>query len=73
MPSAPSTASSGVPCRSSPSWRGPTPRPASSGWPGTVSTLASLELGLEDYDRDRIHGAVLTRRNGRALVRGPRR
>ena len=31
------------------------------GLAGTVSTLASLELGLEDYDRDRIHGAVLTR------------
>jgi exopolyphosphatase/guanosine-5'-triphosphate,3'-diphosphate pyrophosphatase len=30
------------------------------GLAGTVSTLASLELGLEDYDRDRIHGAVLT-------------
>jgi exopolyphosphatase / guanosine-5'-triphosphate,3'-diphosphate pyrophosphatase len=31
------------------------------GLAGTVSTLASLELGLDDYDRDRIHGAVLTR------------
>ncbi len=31
------------------------------GLAGTVSTLASLELGLQDYDRDRIHGAVLTR------------
>jgi exopolyphosphatase / guanosine-5'-triphosphate,3'-diphosphate pyrophosphatase len=31
------------------------------GLAGTVSTLASVELGLEDYDRDRIHGAVLTR------------
>jgi exopolyphosphatase/guanosine-5'-triphosphate,3'-diphosphate pyrophosphatase len=28
---------------------------------GTVSTLAALELGLEDYDRDRIHHSVLTR------------
>lgn len=31
------------------------------GLAGTVSTLASLELGLTDYDRDRIHGAVLSR------------
>ncbi len=31
------------------------------GLAGTVSTLASLALGLDDYDRDRIHGAVLTR------------
>ena len=31
------------------------------GLAGTVSTLAGLELGLADYDRDRIHGAVLTR------------
>ena len=31
------------------------------GLAGTVSTLASVEFGLEDYDRDRIHGAVLTR------------
>jgi exopolyphosphatase/guanosine-5'-triphosphate,3'-diphosphate pyrophosphatase len=30
------------------------------GLAGTVSTLASLELGLTDYDRDRIHGAVLS-------------
>jgi len=30
------------------------------GLAGTVSTLASLELGLTHYDRDRIHGAVLT-------------
>lgn len=33
------------------------------GLAGTVSTLASLQLGLEDYDRDRIHGAVLSRRS----------
>jgi exopolyphosphatase/guanosine-5'-triphosphate,3'-diphosphate pyrophosphatase len=31
------------------------------GLAGTVSTLASLELGLTDYDRDRIHHAVLSR------------
>jgi exopolyphosphatase / guanosine-5'-triphosphate,3'-diphosphate pyrophosphatase len=29
------------------------------GLAGTVSTLASLELGLEEYDRDLIHHAVL--------------
>ncbi len=29
------------------------------GLAGTVSTLASLELGLAEYDRDRIHHAVL--------------
>jgi exopolyphosphatase/guanosine-5'-triphosphate,3'-diphosphate pyrophosphatase len=33
------------------------------GLAGTVSTLASLQLGLEYYDRDRIHGAVLSRRS----------
>jgi exopolyphosphatase/guanosine-5'-triphosphate,3'-diphosphate pyrophosphatase len=27
---------------------------------GTVTTLASLDLGLEDYDSDRVHGHVLT-------------
>ena len=42
------------------------------GLAGTVSTLASLELGLEDYDRDRIHGSVLTREAVARLVRGPR-
>ena len=30
------------------------------GLAGTVSTLASLELGLAEYDRERIHHAVLT-------------
>ena len=30
------------------------------GLAGTVSTLASLELGLVDYDREQIHHAVLT-------------
>jgi exopolyphosphatase/guanosine-5'-triphosphate,3'-diphosphate pyrophosphatase len=30
------------------------------GLAGTVSTLASLELGLADYDRDQIHHAVVT-------------
>ena len=31
------------------------------GLAGTVSTLASLELGLAEYDRERIHHSVLTR------------
>jgi exopolyphosphatase/guanosine-5'-triphosphate,3'-diphosphate pyrophosphatase len=30
------------------------------GLAGTVSTLASLQLGMVEYDRDRIHHAVLT-------------
>jgi exopolyphosphatase / guanosine-5'-triphosphate,3'-diphosphate pyrophosphatase len=30
------------------------------GLAGTVTTLASLQLGLDEYDRDRIHHAVLT-------------
>jgi exopolyphosphatase/guanosine-5'-triphosphate,3'-diphosphate pyrophosphatase len=30
------------------------------GLAGTVSTLASLELGLTDYDRDKIHHSVLS-------------
>jgi exopolyphosphatase / guanosine-5'-triphosphate,3'-diphosphate pyrophosphatase len=28
---------------------------------GTVTTIAALDLGLETYDRDRVHGHVLTR------------
>jgi exopolyphosphatase/guanosine-5'-triphosphate,3'-diphosphate pyrophosphatase len=31
------------------------------GLAGTVSTLASLELGLVHYERDRIHHSVLSR------------
>ena len=31
------------------------------GLAGTVSALAALELGLEEYDRERIHHAVLSR------------
>ena len=31
------------------------------GLAGTVSTLAALDIGLATYDRDRIHGYVLTR------------
>jgi exopolyphosphatase/guanosine-5'-triphosphate,3'-diphosphate pyrophosphatase len=30
------------------------------GLAGTITTLASLAMGLDDYDRDRIHHAVLT-------------
>jgi len=30
------------------------------GLAGTVSTLAALQAGLAEYDRDRIHGSVLT-------------
>jgi exopolyphosphatase / guanosine-5'-triphosphate,3'-diphosphate pyrophosphatase len=29
---------------------------------GTVSSLAALDLGLEEYDRDRVHGHVLTKK-----------
>ncbi len=43
------------------------------GLAGTVSALAALELGLEEYDRERIHHAVLSRRGGGAVVRRPRR
>ncbi len=28
---------------------------------GTITTLAALDLGLEQYDRERVHGHVLTR------------
>ena len=35
---------------------------AAIGVAGTVTTLAALDLGLEHYDRDRVHGYVLTRR-----------
>jgi exopolyphosphatase/guanosine-5'-triphosphate,3'-diphosphate pyrophosphatase len=31
------------------------------GLAGTVTTMAAVELGLADYDRDRIHHFVLTR------------
>src|SRR5262249_53944504 len=29
---------------------------------GTITSLAALDLALEEYDRDRVHGHVLTRR-----------
>jgi exopolyphosphatase / guanosine-5'-triphosphate,3'-diphosphate pyrophosphatase len=37
------------------------PRDRLVGLAGTVSTLATLELGLTDYERDRIHHSVLSR------------
>ncbi len=39
------------------------------GLAGTVSTLASLHQGLADYDRDRIHHAVLTAADVRRWLR----
>ena len=47
------------------------------GLAGTVTTLASLNLGLEVYDRDQIHHAVLTAGDvydwsGPWLLRSPR-
>jgi exopolyphosphatase/guanosine-5'-triphosphate,3'-diphosphate pyrophosphatase len=32
---------------------------------GTVTTLAALDLGLQEYDRDRVHGHVLSREGAR--------
>jgi exopolyphosphatase/guanosine-5'-triphosphate,3'-diphosphate pyrophosphatase len=37
----------------------PTPA-AAVGVAGTITTLAALDLGLEEYDRERVHGHVLT-------------
>jgi exopolyphosphatase/guanosine-5'-triphosphate,3'-diphosphate pyrophosphatase len=34
----------------------------------TITTLAALDLGLEEYDRARVHGHVLTREGVRAQV-----
>jgi len=39
------------------------------GLAGTVTTLASLNLGLADYDRDRTHHAVLTAAEARGWYR----
>ena len=69
---------------SRPNWIGPRGDPACwrtrarpgrrlVGLAGTVSTLASLELGLAEYDRERIHHAVLTAEAVGAVVRRPRR
>ncbi len=35
---------------------------------GTITTLAALDLGLEQYDRDRVDGHVLTRDGARAQL-----
>jgi exopolyphosphatase/guanosine-5'-triphosphate,3'-diphosphate pyrophosphatase len=35
---------------------------------GTVTTLAALDLGLEHYDRERVHGHVLTTEGARAQL-----
>jgi exopolyphosphatase/guanosine-5'-triphosphate,3'-diphosphate pyrophosphatase len=34
----------------------------------TITTLAALDLGLERYDRERVHGHVLTREGARAQL-----
>ncbi len=34
----------------------------------TITSLAALDLGLEDYDRERVHGHVLTREAARAQL-----
>ncbi|HET8751124.1 MAG TPA: hypothetical protein VFM43_01200 [Gaiellaceae bacterium] len=34
----------------------------------TITTLAALDLGLEQYDRERVHGHVLTRDGARAQL-----
>jgi exopolyphosphatase/guanosine-5'-triphosphate,3'-diphosphate pyrophosphatase len=35
---------------------------------GTITSLAALDLGLEEYDRERVHGHVLTRDGARAQL-----
>ena len=39
---------------------------ARSASPGTVTSLAALDLGLAEYDRERVHGHVLTRTPSRS-------
>jgi exopolyphosphatase/guanosine-5'-triphosphate,3'-diphosphate pyrophosphatase len=34
----------------------------------TITSLAALDLGLEDYDRERVHGHVLSRDGARAQL-----
>jgi exopolyphosphatase/guanosine-5'-triphosphate,3'-diphosphate pyrophosphatase len=34
----------------------------------TITSLAALDLGLEDYDRERVHGHLLTRDGARAQL-----
>jgi exopolyphosphatase/guanosine-5'-triphosphate,3'-diphosphate pyrophosphatase len=41
---------------------------AATGVAGTITTLAALDLGLEEYDRKRVHGHVLTRKGARAQL-----
>ena len=41
---------------------------AAIGVAGTVTTLAALDLGLEQYDRERVHGYFLTRRAAQAQL-----
>ena len=43
--------------------------PASAiGVAGTITTLAALDLGLDEYDRKRVHGHVLTREGAQAQL-----
>jgi exopolyphosphatase/guanosine-5'-triphosphate,3'-diphosphate pyrophosphatase len=39
------------------------------GLAGTVTTVAAIELGLPEYDRDRIHHFVLTRQAAEDVFR----
>jgi exopolyphosphatase / guanosine-5'-triphosphate,3'-diphosphate pyrophosphatase len=41
---------------------------AAIGVAGTITTIAALDLGLAEYDRDRVHGHVLTRAGARAQL-----
>lgn len=41
---------------------------AAVGVAATITSLAALDLGLEEYDRSRVHGHVLTRGNARAQL-----
>ena len=41
---------------------------AAVGVAGTVTTLAALDLGLEEYDRERVNGHLLTREGARAQL-----
>ena len=72
--SAPSASPSGT-ARRSPRSRPPrtrcsrrSSRRAAVGVAGTITTLAALDLGLERYDRERVHGHVLTRDGARAQL-----
>jgi exopolyphosphatase/guanosine-5'-triphosphate,3'-diphosphate pyrophosphatase len=46
-----------------------TEAPTLVGLAGTVTTIAAIELGLPDYDRDRIHHFVLTRQAAEDVFR----